>query len=183
MSLSVIIYSPDNIRGKIILKTIHLEKIESVLCSSYSSVEDEVKKRVPDVTIFDTKNNFWGELDFLKKLPQTTRIILAEPQDISFLKNTDLRNDLFTPEPFHPEFILSLVKAILESRLKKKYFKSSLSRLLSAASTGRLLLVKSFPVFLILLAGVIGGYIYWCLSTLPNIERLEVYRPYEASKL
>jgi len=63
-----------------------------------------------------------GELDFLKKLPQTTRIILAEPQDISFLKNTDLRNDLFTPEPFHPEFILSLVKAILESRLKKKVF-------------------------------------------------------------
>ena len=126
MPLSVIIYSPDNIRGKIILKTIHLEKIEAVLCSSYSSVEDEVKKRVPDVIIFDTKNNFWGELDFLKKLPeklpQTTRIILAEPQDISFLKNTDLRNDLFTPEPFHPEFILSLVKAILEFKLKKKVF-------------------------------------------------------------
>ncbi len=36
---------------------------------------------------------------------------------------------------------------------------------------------------MILFAGVIGGYIYWCLATLPKIERLEVYRPYEASKL
>jgi DNA-binding NtrC family response regulator len=126
MSLSVLIYSPDNIRGKIILKTIHLENIDAVLCSSYAAIGYAVLKREPDVIIFDTKNNFQEELDFLKmlpeKLPHTTRIILAEPQDISFLKYTDLGDDLFTPEPFHPEFILSLVKAILESKLKKKVF-------------------------------------------------------------
>jgi len=126
MSLSVLIYSPDPIRGKIILKTIHLENIDAVLCSSYADIRGAVKKQVPDVIIFDTKNNFWNELDYLKKLPedlpQTTRIILSEPQNISFLKNTVLRNDLFTPEPFHPEFILSLVKALLESKLKKKVF-------------------------------------------------------------
>lgn len=126
MSLSVLIYSPDSIRGKIIFKTIHLDNIEAVLSSSYPELEEAVQKRVPDVIIFDIKDNFWGELDYLKKLPEklprTTRIILAESQNINFLKKTVLRNDLFTPEPFHPEFILSLVKAIFESRLKKKVF-------------------------------------------------------------
>lgn len=43
--------------------------------------------------------------------------------------------------------------------------------------------MKSFPVFLVLLAGIIGGYLYWCIADLPSIERLEEYRPYEASKL
>lgn len=43
--------------------------------------------------------------------------------------------------------------------------------------------MKSLPVFLVLLAGAIGGYVYWCLADLPAIERLQEYRPYEASKL
>ena len=126
MSLSVLVYSPDNIRGKIILKTIHHENIDAVLCRSHAEIGYTVLKRVPDVIIFDTKNNFSEELDFLKKLPEklphTTRIILSESQEIASLKITDLGNDLFAPEPFHPEFILSLVKAILESKLKKKVF-------------------------------------------------------------
>lgn len=126
MSLSVLIYSPDSIRGKIILKTIRLENIAAVLCSSYPEIETALKEKLPDVFIFDAKDNFWGELDYLKKLPEklprTTRIILAEPEKITFLKKTALRNDLFTPEPFHPEYILSLVKAVFASRLKKKAF-------------------------------------------------------------
>jgi len=126
MSLSVLIYSPDSIRGKIILKTIRLENMAAVLCRSYPEIEERLKERLPDIIIYDSKDNFWAELDYLKKLPEklprTTRIILAEPEKIAFLKKTALRNDLFTPEPFHPEFILSLVKAIFESRLKKKVF-------------------------------------------------------------
>jgi penicillin-binding protein 1A len=43
--------------------------------------------------------------------------------------------------------------------------------------------IRSLPVITTLIIGVIGGYIYWCLSTLPEIKLLEDYFPYEASKL
>ncbi|MFC1591619.1 penicillin-binding protein 1A [Thermodesulfobacteriota bacterium] len=48
--------------------------------------------------------------------------------------------------------------------------------------TSRLFL-RSLPVLTTLIIGIIGGYIYWCIATLPSIKLLESYEPFKASKL
>ncbi|MCP4668322.1 MAG: penicillin-binding protein, partial [Deltaproteobacteria bacterium] len=42
---------------------------------------------------------------------------------------------------------------------------------------------KGLLIATILFIGLAGGYVYWCIITLPKIELLEEYSPYESSKL
>ena len=122
MSLSVLIYSTDDIRGRIIQKSLQIDDVETVLCSTHLQIKEAVNRTAPDIIIFDTKRNFWDELNFLKtlsrKLPETIKIILSDSQNIPFLKTICIKNDLCAPDPLDPEFFLPTVKDMLD--LKKK---------------------------------------------------------------
>lgn len=42
---------------------------------------------------------------------------------------------------------------------------------------------KLLPIIITLIIGVVSGYIFWCISTIPNIDLLKDYSPYKSSKI
>jgi penicillin-binding protein 1A len=45
------------------------------------------------------------------------------------------------------------------------------------------LVFRSIKIIILLIIGLLGGYMYWCVSTLPATENLDEYSPYESSKI
>lgn len=122
MPFSVLIYSSDMVRGKILLKSLQKEGILTALCRSAAGVSREINTCCYDVLIFDTKENFWNELSLFKNLSRilkkTITIILADPQNQPAMKTSGLRHGLFMPDPFDPEAIVGCVNGISESKKK-----------------------------------------------------------------
>lgn len=187
----ILIYATDTIRGAILLKTLQRENIDTVLCSTDFEAKEKAAKKIPDVIIFDTKidpkRTFWDELKFLKTLshglPETTKIILSDPQNIAAIKTAGIQNYLCSPDPLDPEGVLSIVKNILDTKIKKSTLTHCLGLLYTIITVGRKLLLRSLPAALTLFIGAVGGYVYWCFVTLPELETIEDYYPYEASEL
>ena len=124
MSLPVLIYSTDKTRGAILLKSHTLNNIKAVLCSTHMEIKAAIARFSPNVIIFDTKNMFWDELEFLKtqhnNLLKTFKIILIAPGNTSILKASGIKNCRCASDPFDPENILSTSKEILTKQAKKK---------------------------------------------------------------
>ncbi|MEI6127960.1 MAG: hypothetical protein WCQ99_15545 [Pseudomonadota bacterium] len=127
MPFSVLIYSADMVRGKILLKSLQKENILSVLCKTAVELNKAINTQYYDVLVFDTKQNFWNELSIFKNFSgvfkKTTTIILADLQNQPFLKTSGIRHDLCMPDPFDPEAIVGIISTIDES--KKKTFSAA----------------------------------------------------------
>lgn len=187
MSPQVIVYSPDEIRARIISKTLKTKGIKTSFFTTHFEFEEAIQiDSPPYVLIVDVKKNLQEELKFLTKLshnlPESTFIIQSDPSDSTTLENLNINNKIVNCDPIEPEHILAEVEATLIARRRsgiKRYF-----RILKGLYQ-RVLRVffKAVPIVITLIAGLCGGYIYWCVSTLPNINVLKDYSPYEASKL
>ena len=183
----VIVYSPVEIRARIISETLKTKGIKAPFFTTHFELDDALTgRRAPHVVIVDVKKNLQGELKFLTKLsqslPETTFIIQSDPSDKATLENFPIDNKIVDFDPIAPEHILAEVETILISRRRfsiKRYL-----RILKGIYQGvSRFFFKALLIVITLIAGLCGGYIYWCVATLPNISILKDYSPYEASKL
>ncbi len=184
MAPSVIVYSPDDIRGRIVLKILKVSGIKTLLFSSHFEVEEAIARYSPAVIILDIKKSVSSELNFLQtlsyNLSEATIIALSGTSDVHVLENLGLTNLLCVPDPLDPELILSMVKDILAGGFS---IRTCLRILQQALFKGFRFFIRSLKIVLLLIIGLLGGYIYWCVSTLPAIGNLDEYSPYESSKI
>ena len=187
MSPPVIIYSPDEIRARIISETLKKAGIVSALFTSHFELNDALAgRRAPHVVIVDVKNNIEGELPFLEtlalRLPQTAFIVQSHRSHRTALQSLSTANAILAFDPIDPAFILDEVETVLIER--RRFSLRKYARHVKAFFTGAgRLLARAALIILTLLVGLTGGYLYWCVATLPDIELLKDYAPYEASKL
>ena len=83
-------------------------------------------------------------------------------------------------EPLDPELILAIVKDTLGSEFSLRDYIPLFQRVLSKFSK---FFIRSVEIGALLIIGLLGGYMYWCFSTLPATENLSEYSPYESSKV
>jgi len=187
MSPTIIVYSPDQIRGRIVFKILRLNGIKTLLFSNRLEAEEAVNEHPPSILIIDAKTTLSSELSFLKalslKLQNTSLLVLSDTPDVPALKNLGLENPEYVSDPFDPEHIVSVVKYLLASRGEKFTFWKFLQELRKVLNYAARLFLKGLLIATILFIGLTGGYVYWCISTLPNIVLLEEYSPYESSRL
>jgi penicillin-binding protein 1A len=184
MSSSVVVYSPDDIRGRIVSKILRVNGIKSLLFSSHFEVKEAIVRNSPPIVILDLKKNVPSELNFLEtlsyKLSEATIIALADTSSVHVLENLGLTNLLCVSDPLDPELILSMVKDTLAGEFRVRTCLRILRKVLSKFSK---LVFRSIKIIILLIIGLLGGYMYWCVSTLPATENLDEYSPYESSKI
>lgn len=122
MPFAVLIYSADSVRGKILEKSFQVRRIPASVCTSQAQLIQAVNSRYFDVLIFDTKHNFWSDLNLFNKfsgiLKKTTKIILSTPQNINVLQTANVQHDLSLADPLDPELIVATVQTIVDSKKK-----------------------------------------------------------------
>ncbi len=187
MSLPVFVYSPDEIRARIISETLKAEGIASAIFTSHFELDDALMvRRLPHVVIVDVKKNIHEEQKFLERLslrlPEAVFFIQCDLSDRPVLENITIANKIVAFDPIAPEYIRDKVEAVLIARRRfsiKKYARIGKE---AFRQTGRIFF-KAIPIAITLFIGLAGGYLYWCVATLPDIETLKDYSPYETSKL
>lgn len=181
---SVIVYSPDDIRGRIVVETLKVSGIKTLLFSSHFEVKEAVASYRPPVIILDVKKNVSSELNFLEtlsyELPEATIIALLENSNGHILENSGLANLLYVADPLDPELILSMVRDTLAGESSLRTY---LGKVQTALSKFPKVFFRSLMIVVLLFLGLLGGYTYWCITTLPDTENLDEYTPYESSKI
>lgn len=183
----VIIYSPDEIRARIISETLKKAGIASTLFTNHFELNETLAGRpAPHVMIVDVKGNLDSELQFLRdlslRLPRTAFIVQSHLSHRTVLEHIPIEHKILSFDPIAPDFILGEVETALIARRRFSLRKYARAIKALCTQTGRILF-KAALIALILLIGITGGYLYWCVATLPDIETLKDYSPYEASKL
>jgi len=184
MPQPVIVYSKDNIRARIIAQTLKVNGIPTQILTTHFEVKAAVQRHAPNIVILDMTDNFLVELNFLTVLatdfPKTTFIAQTHPPDISVVKKSKLKNVRAAPEPIDPALILKTVR-------RAPSFGSIAEKSLYATQTGismaSRLFFWSIVTIVILCFGMIGGYIFTCVTTLPEIDTIEQYAPHQTSKV
>lgn len=119
MCSPVIVLSPDNIRGAILEKILSRSGFDVLWSKSYYEAEDVLDKNAPLVLIFDAKGLRAKETGLLEKLrinlPGAVIIALVEADAMPISEPEDSPRQLWLPEPFDPELIVSKVKEIVSS--------------------------------------------------------------------
>ena len=187
MSPQVIVYSPDEIRARIISETLKTKGIKAPFFTTHFELDDAIEiRRPPHVLIVDVKKHLPEEEKFLKRLslrlPETAFVIQADLSDRTALENLPINNKIVAFDPIAPGYILAEVETILIAR-RRFSIKRYLRILKGLYQRGSRVFFKAVPIVITLIAGLCGGYIYWCVATLPNISVLKDYSPYETSKL
>ena len=187
MSPQVIVYSPDEIRARIISKTLETKGINAPFFTTHFELEQSIEiDGPPRILIVDLKKNFQRDLKFLTRLshnlPESTFIIQSDPSDRTQLENVSLNNTIVNYDPVAPEHILTLVETVF-NKSRRSGTQRYCRILKNWYQKGMRVFLKTVPLVITLTAGLCGGYIYWCVSTLPDINVLKDSFPYEASKL
>ncbi|MCP4688119.1 MAG: hypothetical protein GY859_08720, partial [Desulfobacterales bacterium] len=181
----VVVYSRDSIRGRIVSKTLGLEGIRAAPRINHFETWEVIHDHAPRVIIVDARKNIPGEKSFLstlsRRLPGSKLILLISPGDGSDFEELALPNIRRVDDPFDPEALLSAVREDLTPPPPPvKKWTRHVAPLLSW-SAARVL--KTIPILVTLVIGVILGYLYWCIDTLPEIDDMAEYAPYEASRV
>ncbi len=117
MSVPIIIFSVDSIRGRIILNTLHFNGFEALLQNRIIHAEEIIRKNTPSIVILDTKDLSPNELDFFRTaypvLSNSALILLAGPSIMKSLEVPDIKTELCRTDPLDAELITSKVEALL----------------------------------------------------------------------
>jgi penicillin-binding protein 1A len=184
MSRATVLYSADDIRGQVLLKALERKYIGGHLYCTHFEVREAVAELKPSVIIADVYKNLANEIDFLRDLAKSygraNVIILADPAEALIAEKHAVPYSLILTGPMDPELLVSHVEefqAGIFTMLKLRHFFRTYLPILFRYF--RLLVL----VALVLSLGLTGGYVYWCVSTLPDIENLKGYASFESSKI
>jgi penicillin-binding protein 1A len=185
MVFPIVVYSPEKIRGKIIERTLRLRGVKAQLFTTHFELKEAILKRSTPVIVIDAAVNFANEVNFIKtlahQLPKTALIVLGAMSDESVLERKRLPVARYLPDRIDPDLILSTVRDELAAR--KFSFRTLVNMVRTAFNWTTQFFLRTLAISTTLVVGLTGGYIFWCVATLPEIEILEDYSPYESSKL
>jgi penicillin-binding protein 1A len=181
MPSPVVVYSPDDIRGQILSKTLEFNNIKSFRYVSHFETIEAVRRRSPSVIVIDAGKNSSDEINFIKELSLLlqglTLIIICDQSEVSFLEGFELKNSKIVVDPIDPEMVLSLVRDSQSERFSIRNLRRMALVMIS------LYFRKMMLILFILFSGFSGGYVYWCISTLPKVDKLSGYASFESSRI
>lgn len=120
----VLVFSADELRGKILEKVLDRNGFECLVFNRILETGDEIVLHSPEVVIVDTERCFSEEINHLKNICQTlkreTVIVLGKETVIDRFKEFRIRKGLCLYDPIDPELIAIKIEEIV-SRKKKKW--------------------------------------------------------------
>ena len=123
MSARVLVFSADELRGKILRKVLDRNGFECLIFNRILETGDDIVQHSPDVVIIDTEKCFLEEINHLRNICQTLKqvavIVLGKETVIEQFKGPRLRKVLFLSDPLDPELITSEIKEIVSKKKKK----------------------------------------------------------------
>lgn len=129
MSARVLVFSADELRGKILKKVLDRSGFECRTFNRILETEDDTVQHSPDVVIVDTERCFSEEIIHLRslcqKLKQVAVIVLGKEILIEQFKGPRLGKVLFLSDPLDPERITSEIEEIISRPQRKWQFTES----------------------------------------------------------
>lgn len=186
MAPKIVLYSSDEIRGPILLKTFSTNGYDPHLFTRHFESMQPIQEFNPAFIIFDASKSHPNELNLLRSLhmslPETRFIVLSDPYSRKALEMLQGTENVRFFDQLEPDGLLTYVQEcrILDKRFSLKKLLLKIRR--SVIFTKRVLF-KAIPIAVTLTLGAGVGYVYWCLADLPDIKILEGYAPFESSKL
>ena len=209
MHRQVLIYGPNAIRGQVIEKALSVEGIGAKHLMSGREVENALAKPEDPIVILDVIGSLPEDLPLrerlAERLPGAIFITLIDAPDASMVCAPCGVDEICVLSPVDPRYITHLVQEILNGKMvldgkekekaiashinghpllvdptqkPKRPPKPSLLKRLPAR-----LMLRMAAMLAMLCIGIVGGYVLWCFSALPDIDILADYTPYRTSIL
>jgi len=187
MAVKVVLFSPDPVRGRVLSRTLTFGSVEHTLFSLPQEACREFFDSAAPVLIYDAKENAESALRTLeRRLPPSLLprriVVLTEHDRAPGMERLARPGIVQISDPLAPEYILTLVKDLvaLQKTVSPRKLRLKARKVLRPLPR---ILLRAAVVLLVLGLAAGGGFLYWCLSNLPNINQLGEYAPYETSKL
>ena len=123
MSSRVLVFSADELRGKILEKVLDRNGFECLIFNRILETRDEIVQNSPEVVIVDTERCFSEEISHLRNICQTlkheTVIVLGKETVIDRFKWPRFCRGLCLYDPIDPELIAVKIEEIVAWKKKK----------------------------------------------------------------
>ncbi len=123
MSSRVLVFSADELRGKIIKKVLDRHGFECLTFNRILETGDDIVQHSPAVVIVDTESCFSEEINHLRKIYQTLKheavIVLGKETVIDGFKGSRFRKVLCLSDPLDPDLIAVKIEEIVSQKKKK----------------------------------------------------------------
>jgi len=120
VSSRVLVFSADDLRGKILEKVLDRKGFECLIFNRILKTGDEIVRHSPDVVIVDTEGCFSEEINHLKNICQTLKhaalIVLGKKTVIDRFKGPCIRKGLCLCDPIDPAFIAAKIEEIVSGK-------------------------------------------------------------------
>jgi penicillin-binding protein 1A len=168
-----------------VLRTLKLAGIRAFLRNSRFEATQALRHQSPGIVVIDAHKDLPAEISLIKSvdiyLPKARLVILTPSEREAEVDHHKLGRGRLLPDPLDPELILRTIQEEIKARrwgLVSYFAQLKATWLWLSHKT-----IRTLPIVATLLIGLIGGYLFWCIRTLPAVETLEDYFPYEASQV
>lgn len=117
MSSGILVFSADDLRGKILRKVLDRNSFECQVFKRILETGDDIHKHSAAVVIIDTERCFLEEVNHLRNICQSLKdvavIVLGKETVIDRFKGPRMRKVLCLSDPLDPELIISEIRKIV----------------------------------------------------------------------
>jgi penicillin-binding protein 1A len=201
MERSVLVYSPDEVRCRIISTTLAGKGFVPHSCTTHFEAQQAARTSDRRAAVLDFVKNLPLELKFrnqlAKELPRTPFVVLTKPHDTAILEKSPLPNETHLPVPLDPELVHACIEnavsgmATAEPAQQKAKpavaIKQAIRQGMRAAARTVKVAIRRICKMLLVMSlvslGTVLGALLWCFSELPDVSILKIYSPYKASQV
>ena len=120
MSSRILVFSADELRGKILEKVLNRNGFECLIFNRILETRDEIVPYSPEVVIVDTERCISEEINHLKNVCQTLKhgiaIVIGRGSVINSFKGSLFRKVLCLADPFDPELIAVRIEKTISQK-------------------------------------------------------------------
>jgi len=120
VSDSVLIFSADALRGKIIKKVLNRNGLDCMIFNRILEAGNAISEHAPKVVIFDTEGCFSEEMNHLKNICRTFKhavaIVLGDAVILEAFGGHFTRRASCLPDPLDPELICTKVREAIQKK-------------------------------------------------------------------
>jgi len=132
----VLVFSADELRGKIIKKVLNRNGFECHLFNQILEAGGAIAQHYPPVVVFDTESCFPEEINRLRNICRTLEravaIVLGEAVVIEKFQGRSFRKTLCLPDPIDPELIVVKVNEIMAQKKERRVGSDTLEKTLKS---------------------------------------------------
>ena len=123
MSSGILVFSADDLRGKILKKVLDRNGFECLVFKRILETSDDIYKHSPAVVVIDTERCFSEEVNHLRNICQSLKdvavIVLGKETVIDRFKGPRMGKVLCLSDPLDPELIISETREIVSGNQRK----------------------------------------------------------------